>query len=105
MTMTAQRQESAVAIVLPDWLDAKADVVRAWVPGGLLACQVCHTRDLVWGEFRRADAGAPRVAVEGFCFRHLPKDWYTGWEGPSVFDRIPVRHALDPGTDSDAAEM
>ncbi|MGC8487335.1 MAG: hypothetical protein ACP5QO_03805 [Clostridia bacterium] len=89
------RSERTAAVVLPDWLDAKADVVRAWVPGQVLSCQVCQTPDWVWGEFRRADADAPRVAVESFCFRHLPTDWYTGRDGPARFDERVVGGRLE----------
>ena len=77
VTRVNPRSRSTAAVVLPVWLDAKADTVRAWVPGRVLACQVCRTRDLVWGEFRRDVAGAPRVAGDAFCLRHLPRDWYT----------------------------
>ena len=104
VTRVNPRARSAAAAVLPVWLDAKADSVRAWVPGRVLACQICQTRDLVWGEFQRDAPGAPRVAGRAFCLRHLPPDWYTGQEGPSLFDRIPVRPREDR-RDTDAAEM
>ena len=104
VTRVNSRARRTAAAVLPDWLDAKADVVRAWVPGGVLACQICRTRELVWGEFRRDAPGAPRVAGRAFCLRHLPPDWYTGQEGLSLFDRIPVRPRAER-SDTDAAEM
>ena len=104
MTQVNPRSGRTAAVVLSDWLDAKADCVRAWVPGRVLACQVCQTRDRVWGEFRRGAAGAPRVAARAFCLRHLPADWYTGAEGLSLFDRIPARLKADP-RDTDAVEL
>ena len=104
VTRVNPRARSAAAAVLPVWLDAKADSVRAWVPGRVLACQICRTRNLVWGEFQRDAPGAPRVAGRAFCRRHLPRDWYTGQEGPSLFDRTPLRRGAERG-DTDAAEM
>ena len=104
VTRVNPRSRSTAAVVLPVWLDAKADSVRAWVPGRVLACQICRTRNLVWGEFQRDAPGAPRVAGRAFCLRHLPRDWYTGQEGPSLFDRTPLRRGAERG-DTDAAEM
>ena len=100
MTMAVQQRDDAAMVVLPDWVDRKADVVRVWVPGYVLACRVCGTRDRVWGEFRRADADAPQVAVESFCLRHLPTDWYTGRDGPALFDERVVGGRLEGPSDT-----
>ena len=80
MAAIETRERQSGGAVAPDWFDRSAEVVRAWVPGADLRCRVCSTRALVWGEFRRPAPGLPRMAQTGYCLRHLPEDWYTGYE-------------------------